>query len=75
MSGEEEKIPSDHSDALAELDDDLASVTASESELVEDDTKSLRFGKILMIEKIFQTMAGKRILDRALARLPGDEVA
>jgi hypothetical protein len=34
MSGEEEKIPSDHSDASAESDDDLASVTASESELV-----------------------------------------
>lgn len=35
--------PANSSDALAESDDNLASISASESDLVEDNTKSLCF--------------------------------
>ena len=45
-----------------------------ESELLEDDTKSLRFGKTLVSEAILQSLIdNKRTLEKDLARLPKDE--
>ena len=50
---EQEKVASENSPAAsnhssARTGDNLSDVSASESELVDDDTKSLRFGKSLM---------------------------
>jgi len=50
---EQEKVASENSPAAsnqssAKTDDNLLDVLASESKLVDDDTKSLRFGKSLM---------------------------
>jgi hypothetical protein len=47
---------SNQSSAKTKPDDDLSDVSASDSELVGDDTKSLRFGKTLMDEKELEWM-------------------
>lgn len=54
-------------------EEDLDSVSASESELIEDDTKSLHFGKSLFGEEELQKMVSRRIVERNLVRLPTDE--
>lgn len=43
-------------------DEDLASVEVSDSKLVDDGTKSLRFGKSLMIEEALLPWMEKKIL-------------
>lgn len=54
--------------------EDLYSVTASESELVEDDSKSQNFGKSLMDQEELNHMIKKRIFERHDVRLPKDDV-
>lgn len=54
-------------------EDDLASVSALESELVDDETKSLRFGKTSMTEEVFKPLVEKNTLNKDLVRLSKDE--
>lgn len=51
-------------------EEDLSNVSASESELVGDDTKSLNFGKSLFDETELQWMIKNRMLETADVRLP-----
>jgi hypothetical protein len=68
-----EKNASENSLAESEhsvSDEDLSNVSASESELVGDDTKSLNFGKSLFDEFELQWMVKNRMLKKADVRLP-----
>jgi hypothetical protein len=68
-----EKNASENSPAETEHSvsgEDLSNVSASESELVGDDTKSLIFGKSLFDESELQWMVKNRILEKADVRLP-----
>jgi hypothetical protein len=68
-----EKNVSENSPAESEqsvFDEDLSNVSASESELVSDDTKSLNFGKSLFDESELQWMVKNRMLEKADVRLP-----
>jgi hypothetical protein len=70
---EQEKIVSENSPVesnQSESGEDLSDVSASESELVGDDTKSLNFGKTLMDEAKLDWMVKNRMLEKADARLP-----
>ena len=53
----------------SDLGEDLSDVSASESELVGDDTKSLNFGKTLLDEAELDWMVTNRRLERASIRL------
>jgi hypothetical protein len=50
--------------------EDLSNISASESELVGDDMKSLNFGKSLFDESELQWMVKNRMLEKADVRLP-----
>jgi hypothetical protein len=68
-----EKNASKNSSAESEQsvsDEDLSNVSASESEFVGDDTKSLNFGKSLFDESKLQWMVKNRMLEKADVRLP-----
>lgn len=52
----------------------LGSMSALEFELVEDDTKSLRFGKALITNEMLMPPYEKMIVNTDLVRVPGDEV-
>ena len=56
------------------LGEDLSDVSVSKSELVGDDTKSLKFGKTLMDDKELDWMVTNRMVERASVRLPGNKV-
>ena len=56
------------------MGEDLSNVSASESELVGDDTKSLKFGKTLMDDKELDWMVTNRMVTRAYVHLPRNEV-
>ena len=58
----------------SDLGEDLSDVSMSESELVGDDTKSLKFGQTLMDDKELDWMVTNRMVERASVRLPGNEV-
>ena len=58
----------------SDLGEDLSDVSASESELVGDDTKSLKFGQTLMDDKELDCMVTNRMVERGSVRLPGNEV-
>ena len=62
-------VKSDHSRS----EEDLSDVSASESELFRDDTKSLIFGKTLMDEAKLQWTVTNRMLEKASVRLPHGE--
>ena len=51
-----------------DLGEDLSDVSASESELVGDDTKSLKFGQTLMDDKELDWMVTNRMVERASVR-------
>ena len=73
---EQEKIASESSPVESNhsrCEEDLSDVSASESELVGDDTKSLLFGKTLMDETELQWMVTNRMLEKASVRLPQGE--
>ena len=53
--------------------EDLSDVSASQSELVGDDTKSLIFGKTLMDEAELDWMVTNRMVENASVRLPKNE--
>ena len=53
--------------------EDLSDVSASESELVGDDTKSLIFGKTLMDEAELDWMVTNRMVEKASVCLPKNE--
>ena len=53
--------------------EDLSNVSASESELVGDDTKSLIFGKTLMDEDKLDWMVTNRMVEKASIRFPKNE--
>jgi len=53
--------------------EDLSNVSASESELVGDDTKSLIFGKTLMDEAELDWMVTNRMVEKASICLPKNE--
>jgi hypothetical protein len=53
--------------------EDLSDVSASESELIGDDTKFLNFGKTLMDEAELDWLVKNRMLENADARLPSDD--
>ena len=55
-------------------DDDLVHIDASESELVDDEMKSLRFGTSLMTEKALTPLVQRKTLNRDLVRLPENEI-
>jgi hypothetical protein len=68
-----EKNASKNSPAESEQsvsDEDLSNISASESELVGDDTKSLNFGKSLFDESELQWMVKNRMFEKADVRLP-----
>jgi hypothetical protein len=70
-----EKIVSENSPLESNQSDsgeDLSDVSASESKLVGDDTKSLNFGKTLMDEAELDWMVKNRMLEKADARLPSE---
>jgi hypothetical protein len=50
-------------------DDDMTYVDASESELVDDEMKSLRFGRSLMIEEALTPLVQRKTLNRDIVRL------
>ena len=56
------------------MGEDLSDVSASESELVGDDMKSLKFGQALMDDKELDWMVTNRMVERASVRLPRNEV-
>ena len=56
------------------LGEDLSDVSAFESELIVDDTKSLKFGQTLMDDKELDWMVTNQMVERASVRLPGNEV-
>ena len=56
------------------MGEDLLDVSAFESELVCDDTKSLKFGQTLMDDKELDWMVTNRMVERASVRLPRSEV-
>ena len=58
----------------SDLGEDLSDVSASESELVGDDTKSSKFGQTLMDDKELDWMVTNQIVERASVRLPRNEV-
>ena len=58
----------------SDLCEDLSDVSTSESELVGDDTKSLKFGQTLMDDKELEWMVTNQMVERASVRLPGNEV-
>jgi hypothetical protein len=71
-----EKIASENSPLgsnQSESREDLSDVSASESELIGDDTKSLNFGKTLMDEAELDWLVKNRMLEKADARLPSDD--
>ena len=73
---EQEKIASGSSPVESNhsgSEEDLSDVSASESELVGDDTKSLIFGKTLMDEAKLQWTVTNRMLEKASVRLLGGE--
>jgi hypothetical protein len=51
-------------------DEDLSNVSASESELIGDDTKSMNFDKSLFDESELQWMIKNRMFEKADVRLP-----
>jgi hypothetical protein len=63
-----ENLPAESEQSV--FDEDLSNVSASESELVGDDTKSLNFGKSLFDESELQWMVKNRMLEKADVRLP-----
>jgi hypothetical protein len=68
-----EKNASENSPAESEYfvsDEDLSNVSASKSELVGDDMKSLNFGKSMFDESELQWMVKNRMLKKADVRLP-----
>ena len=67
IASESSPVESNHSGS----EENLSDVSASESKLVEDDTKSLIFGKNLMDETELQWMVTNRMLEKASIRLPG----
>ena len=58
----------------SDLGEDLSDVSASKSELVGDDTKSLKFGKTLMDDKELEWMVTNQMVERASVRLPRNKV-
>jgi hypothetical protein len=73
---DQEKIASENSLLESNPSDsreDLSDVSASESELIGDDTKSLTFGKTLMDEAELDWMVKNRMLEKADARLPSED--
>ena len=52
----------------SDLREDLSDVSASESELVGDDMKSLKFGQALMDDKELDWMVTNRMVERASVR-------
>ena len=66
---ESSPVESNHS----RCEEDLSDVSASESELVGDDTKSLIFGKTLMDEAELQWLVTNRMLEKAFVHLPHGE--
>jgi hypothetical protein len=71
-----EKIASENSSLGSNQYDsgeDLSDVSASESELIGDDTKSLNFGKTLMNEAELDWLVKNRMLEKADAGLPSDD--
>lgn len=54
-------------------DDSLGSVSASASDLVKHDSKSLRFGKSLATHDELQPFYVQKALNKDLVRLPEDE--
>jgi hypothetical protein len=71
-----EKIVSENSPLGSNQSDsgeDLSYVSASESELIGDDIKSLNFGKTLMDEAELDWLVKNRILEKVDARLPSDD--
>ena len=72
----EEKIASENSPVESRhssSSEDLSDVSASESELVGDDTKSLNFGKTLMDDKELDWMVANRMVERASVQMPEGE--
>ena len=69
VSSENSPVGSNHSGS----GEDLSNVSASESELMGDDTKSLNFGKTLMDESELEWMVTNRMIERAFVRLPEGE--
>ena len=70
VSSENSPVGSNHSGS----GEDLSNVSASESELMGDDTKSLNFGKSLMDENELNWMVTNRMLERASVCLLGDDM-
>ena len=66
IASENSPVESRHSSSS----EDLSDVSASESELVGDDTKSLNFGKTLMDDKELDRMVAKRMVERASVWMP-----
>ena len=60
----------------SDLGEDLSNVSASESKLIGDDMKSLKFGKTLMDDKEldWMVMVTNRMVERAYVHLPENEV-
>jgi hypothetical protein len=58
----------------SDLGEDLSNVSASESELVGDDMKSLKFGQTLMDDKELDWMVTNLLVERASVHLLGNEV-
>jgi len=58
----------------SDFGEDLSDVSTSESELVGDDTKSLKFGQTLMDDKELDWMVTNGMVERASVRLPRNEV-
>ena len=77
MSEEEKEVswnsPAESNQSSAKFDDNLSFVLASESELIGDDTKSLKFGKIVMNDNELAWMVTNWMIERACVCLPKNE--
>jgi hypothetical protein len=75
---EQEKVAFDNSlvesnQSSAKSDDNLLDVSTFESEVVDDDTKSLKFGKSLMDDQEVAWMVTNRMLEKSSILLPKGE--
>ena len=66
--------PAGSNQSSAKSDDNLLDVSTSESKLVDDDTKSLKFGKTSMDDKQLDLMVPNRMVERATVCLSENEV-
>lgn len=69
----EQETPNSPAGSNPSLDENLSDVSASESELVDDEGKSLKFCKTLMDEEELGKLIRNRMVEKVNVRIPSDD--